>query len=333
MPIEPLLHVFAWAGETLARAGEAASTARGGVELMLSGPWAYVVAALLGAVTGSFLNVVIVRLPEGISIVRPASHCMGCKTPVAFYDNIPLFSYLILRGKCRHCGVRFSALYFFVELASTALAVAVFHHTANPGDPWIGAAHFVAEFVFVSVMVVVAFIDLRTWIIPNVITYPAVLVFLGTSILLRRLVWWEGLAGAAAGFSVLAVTIWGYLRLTGREGMGWGDAKLLAAVGAFLGWRHLPAVVFLGAVQGLIAALVCLALGRSMEPTHTFVGLEDDENEQGEEGDTEEEDAGNEEEKVRSMRHVPVPFGPFLALAAVEVLFFGEVIMKLWIPN
>ena len=326
MPTELILSM-------LACGREAASSARSGIELVLSGPWGYVVAGLLGAVTGSFLNVVIVRLPAGISIVRPASHCMDCGTPVAVYDNIPLFSYLILRGKCRHCGARFSAVYFFVELVSTALAMAVFHHTVNPAHPWIGVAHFTAEFVFVSVMVVVAFIDLRTWIIPNVITYPAVLVFLATSVLLRRLVWWEGLAGAAAGFAVLGVVIWGYLRLTGREGMGWGDAKLLAAVGAFLGWRHLPAVVFLGAIQGLVAALICLALGRSMEPTHTYAGLEDEEDRQDEDGEQQGKDTANGKEKARSVRHVPVPFGPFLALAAVEVLFFGEVIMRLWIPN
>lgn len=302
-----------------------------GAELMVEAGWGYVFAAMLGALLGSFLNVVRVRLPRGLSIVSPGSHCMTCEAPIKFYDNIPVISYILLRGRCRRCKASFSPSYLFLELMVAALSVAVFHHTVLGKDVWIGLALFFSEILFCCVLVAVAFIDLRTWIIPDVITYPATLVFLAVSILLHRLLWWEALAGAASGIGLLGGTIWIYHRITGREGMGWGDAKLLMAIGAFLGVKQLPAVVFFGAVQGLLAAVLCLLTRKTLQPQEPYVGITDVPDEPA--TNVDETDPTEHAEAGMPIRHIPIPFGPFLALAAIEMLFWGDSIIRIWIPS
>ncbi len=259
---------------------------------------------------------VIVRLPRGMSVVRPGSHCLSCGEPIAWYDNVPLVSYLLLRGRCRRCGARFSPRYFLVELLGATLAAATFLHAASP-DPVDHLARFVAEFAFAAFLVAVAFIDLDTWIIPNRLTYPALPVLGAAAVLTGRLSGPDALIGAMAGFGILGGVIVAYRLVTGKQGMGWGDAKLLAVLGAFLGWQALPALLFLAAIQGLLAALVLLAARRMPEgPPRAYVGISDQEEQ--------DEDPEPEPERPSSWRTAPLPFGPFLALAGLELLFFFD---------
>jgi leader peptidase (prepilin peptidase)/N-methyltransferase len=361
--------------------GRANPTPASAAEVIALTPWGYLFAGILGGVIGSFLNVVACRLPKGQSIVRPASHCMHCQKPIAPYDNIPIVSYLWLRGRCRHCKTRFSPGYALVEALMAALAVACLYHVRGQpiSDAWIVVAHFVAELVFCATLLVVALIDLRTWIIPNVITYPAMGVFWGMAVSLQRLSWGEALAGLGLGFGGLAGLLLLYQYITGREGMGWGDAKLLGAIGAFLGPQALPVTVFLAAVQGLLAAVVLVLSGRSLAPSEPYLPLEEStDSETTAEAqnptaqdptaqdptaqdptaqdstaqdstaqdptaqdptaqdptaqdptaqDSTAQDPTAQDAKASSWRHVPVPFGPFLALAAVECLMIGDWLM------
>jgi leader peptidase (prepilin peptidase)/N-methyltransferase len=320
-----------------------------GIDLIVFSDWGYLVAAILGALIGSFVNVVVIRLPKGMSVVRPGSHCMSCDAPVAWYDNLPILSYLILRGRCRRCGARFSVVYMLVEVLVAGLAVACFAHAraSQAHDAWAVAGHFSAELAFCAVLAAIALIDVRTWIIPNVITYPSMAIFWGAAVSLQRLSWGEAVAGLAFGFAGLGGLILVYHWVTGREGMGWGDAKLLGLIGAFLGWQSLPLVIFLAAVQGLAAAVLLVATGRTLAPSEPYVPLED---ERGEREDEEEEaqdehernehehgeggegDEGKREDAPTSWRHVPLPFGPFLALAGVEALLLGDLILDLLLP-
>jgi len=322
--------------------------------MTLSSGWFLIMVALLGASVGSFLNVVIARLPKGMSIVSPGSHCFACGAPVAWYDNIPVVSYLILRGRCRHCGAKFSAIHMLVELIGAALAVACFQH-ARSDVPAIHMARFVAEYAFCSLMVVIAFIDAKTWIIPNKLTYPGLVVFWSLAVLTGRLTWWDAGIGALAGFLLLASVIVVYGLVTGRQGMGWGDVKLLALIGAYLGWMALAGVILLAAIQGLILAVLAMALGRLPTPSQAYEplmdksdGVSDDTtsdrddthegkapDEAGAETDVknhqEHPDDSNPGPNRTNWRQIPLPFGPFLALAAVEMLFFAESIYRVWL--
>ncbi len=305
-----------------------------GLGIILFGPGGYVFAGILGGIVGSFINVAAIRMPKGLSVVRPGSHCMNCKTPIAFYDNIPILSYLILRGKCRKCKKSFSPTYAIVELIMAVLGVLCLQHSKGfaEGDPLLLIAHFLTELSFCGVLATLAIIDLRTWILPDVITYPSTLFFWGAAVSLGRLDWGDALAGAGLGFGALAVVILGYKMLTGRDGMGWGDAKLLAAAGAFLGWQALPLIVFLAAIQGILVAMLLALTQTSLEPVEPYVPLEGSPEEENSENaeenrNSKDEDLTNEEpeeaEPPKTWRHAAMPFGPFLALASIETLFLG----------
>jgi len=186
--------------------------------------------AIFGAVMGSFLNVCIARIPKRESIVRPASHCPNCNAPIAFYDNVPLLSYLVLRGRCRSCSERFSARYFAVELLMASLAVALYLQFEL-------SLAFVAGFVLVAALIVISFIDPDVRIVPDVISLPGIITGLLFSLIGRYVIDdpfgfvpspLNALLGVLVGGGFLLALAWAYKAFTGVEGMGGGDIKLLA---------------------------------------------------------------------------------------------------------
>jgi leader peptidase (prepilin peptidase)/N-methyltransferase len=233
-----------------------------------------------GCCLGSFFNVVIYRLPNSQSIVKPASRCPSCRTPIAFYDNIPLLSYVLLRGKCRHCGARISLRYPLVEALTGTLLLLLFRHYG-----W-GLA-FLIYSVFVCLLVVVCFIDLDTFLIPDVLSLPGIVVGITTSFFNPQLGWVQSVIGILLGGGVFYLVAWGYQMLRHQEGLGGGDIKLLAMIGAFSGW---PGVVFTILAGSLVGTVVGVAVMW----------------------------------KTRQGMTARIPFGPFLALGAVSYLFWGS---------
>jgi leader peptidase (prepilin peptidase) / N-methyltransferase len=268
------------------------------LEIFASSPAGLAFAFVLGALFGSFANVCIVRLPAGLSIVRPPSHCFSCQAPVKWYDNVPIVSYFVLRGRCRHCGATFSPRYMLVEAATGLLFAATWYlclFALWPDDPVpTRLARFAVYALFQFVLVVITFIDLDHKLILNVVTYPAIPVFLGLGLLLGDRVWWDPLLGVALGYGIVRLIADGYYLLTKREGMGYGDGKLLALVGALLGWQAVVFSLFGGALLGSVLGVALLLWSRRRGP--------------GAEGDV-------------PLRHVEIPFGPYLAAAALAYLY------------
>lgn len=236
-------------------------------------------ALLLGAIVGSFLNMVIARLPRKESLVLPPSHCLACMAPIRWYDNVPLLSYLWLRGRCRDCGSRIGWRYPLVEAVTGALFVlAVRQFGLTP--------QLVLALFLLSALVAVTAIDLEHQLIPDRITLPGITVgFLG-SLVTPRLVWVDSLLGILVGGGILFAII-----MLSGGGMGGGDMKLAAMMGAFLGWKLTLVALFLGALLGGLVAMALLASGRRR-------------------------------------RKDPVPFGPFLATGALVSLFWGEGLLR-----
>ncbi len=236
-------------------------------------------AFLFGLCVGSFLNVCIYRLPLSQSVVRPRSACPHCGRPIRSWDNIPCLSWLILRGRCRDCGGSISARYPLVELLSGAFAVMA---ATRFGFGWQG----LIVYLLVAALLVVTFIDLDHRIIPDVITLPGIPVGLAASFGLTALTPIESLIGILAGGGSLFLVAWGYQLLTKRDGMGGGDIKLLAMIGAFIGWKGVLMTIFVASFTGTLAG-VALILRRGAD------------------------------------MKLAVPFGPFLAVGAAAYLFIG----------
>ncbi len=303
--------------------------------------------ALLGGSTvGSFLNVVIARVPEGESVVSPRSRCPKCGTQIAWYDNIPVVSWLLLLARCRSCKAPISARYPLIETLVGVMAIGlVARYGFSPS--------FLELFLFVCVLVVVAFIDLDTWHIP--LFLPATLLVAGLvtgglgdqldapwaapawlreavledhSALLER-----GL-GALCGFGFLALvnvvaTYWLRLRgaLSGDDfAMGWGDPLLVGGMGAVLGWRALPWLIFLGSLQGAVVGVVLLKLGRLPAEAEAERVAEREQARQAAADpsvdEAEVDGAAGVDEWVPPK--TALPWGPFLAMAGLEVAFFGD---------
>ena|SRR2546422_10184175 len=251
---------------------------------------------ILGAMIGSFLNVVIHRLPREQSIVFPSSTCPKCRAPIKAYDNIPILSYLILRGRCRGCGVRISPRYPAVEAVTALLFAAVTWH-----DGWSLALGF--DLVFAASMLALLFIDAEHMILPNAITYPGILFALFARVAVPFLagpahfddlpqlislfppaypVWLVSLIGAAIGALAGGGSLWlmGFLweRLRGVEAMGLGDVKMMLMVGAYLGWRLTVLTILIAAFSGSLAG-ISLMLKRGsrdlqmMLPFGIFLGI------------------------------------------------------------
>jgi leader peptidase (prepilin peptidase) / N-methyltransferase len=293
----------------------------GALEFAALGWVGHVTAALLGALFGSFANVCIVRWPptdehpRGRSVVRPGSHCPRCGAAIRWYDNIPIVSYFLLRGRCRGCQGEFSARYLLVEAATAMLFVAVYHLEVvllYPGEPLpLRLSRFAIAAAFVFVLVVISFIDLDTKLILNRITYPSIPIFWGLGMLLPERAWYHGLVGAAVGYGVIRAVADGYYLLTRRRGLGYGDGKLLAMVGAYLGWQAVVASLFIGSILGSIIGggylMWSRARGQPDEPTA----------ETSHPGG----DVAQQDEPAVKLRHVEIPFGPFLAAASLAYLF------------
>jgi leader peptidase (prepilin peptidase)/N-methyltransferase len=240
----------------------------------------------IGLAMGSFGNVLIHRLPLGKSVVLPASSCPACSTPIRWYDNIPVVSYLILRGRCRSCGEPISWRYPGVEaLTGSLFAAVVYRYGIEPMT--------VPLLIFVWALVVITFIDFDHRIIPDVISLPGIAFGLAVSFLPGFPAPIDSFIGAAVGGGFLFLVLYAYEKIMGEEGMGMGDIKLMAMIGAFLGWQALPVTVMVSSLTGSLTG-VGFAVAKG-EPVRKF----------------------------------PVPFGPFLALGALVHLFFGVEIL-LW---
>lgn len=268
----------------------------------------YIVAGFVfvfGLLIGSFLNVVIYRVPLGESIVLPASHCPSCDTAIKPYDNIPVFSYILLGGKCRNCRVGISPIYPAVELLVAILFLLVFiqaghqfhlfdqQHMLAPARFWLT---LIGDLIFVALIVPLIFIDLRHMLLPNVITFPGMAVLFLLRVLapdpwqIARTPHWFGLTaqhewalaivgallGMLAGGGTLWFIRWAYLKLRHVEGMGPGDVKMMLMVGAFLGWQLTLLTIFIGSLLGsLIGIIVMKARGGNMKmeiPFGVFLG-------------------------------------------------------------
>jgi len=259
-------------------------------------PVACALMGIFGAMIGSFLNVVIHRLPRTQSIVFPNSTCPNCHTPIKAYDNIPILSYLILRGRCRACGARISPRYPAVEAVTAFLFAAVTWH-----DGWSLALGF--DLVFAASMLALLFIDAEHMILPNAITYPGILLAIIARVAIPYLVgpahfddlpqmislfppnypvWLVSLIGAVIGALAGGGSLWlmGFLweRLRGVEAMGLGDVKMMLMVGAYLGWRLTILTILLAALSGSLAG-ISLMLKRGsrdlqmMLPFGIFLGI------------------------------------------------------------
>ena len=272
--------------------------------------WVWIAAAfVLGLLVGSFLNVVILRLPARLmhawkrdaremlelqgqepappGIVRQASHCPRCKHPLAAHDNIPLVSWLLLRGRCRHCKAPISIQYPLVELL-TAVLSAVVVWKFGPG--WAA----LAALFFTWVLIAAAGIDLRTQLLPDQLTLP--LLWLGLLIALIPLFVdaRAAIEGAAIGYLALWCVFWAFKLLTGKEGMGYGDFKLLGALGAWMGPVALLPIVLLSSFIGAIVGVIAL--------------------------------------RMRNQDHsTPIPFGPFLAAAGWVWFVFGDTLLATYL--
>jgi leader peptidase (prepilin peptidase)/N-methyltransferase len=237
-------------------------------------------AFMLGAVVGSFLNVCIYRLPKDESIVFPPSRCPGCGKNIRWFDNIPIISWLVLRGRCRSCSASISLQYPLVELTNGLLSLALFMRFGP-------TLAFLILFLFCSAMVVITFIDLEHQIIPDVISLPGIVVGFVFSFFIPQLGWLNSLLGILAGGGSLWLVAWLYELLTKKEGMGGGDIKLLAMMGAFFGWKAIPFIIFVSSLTGtVIGVSVMLAQKKDSK--------------------------------------LAIPFGPFLALGSIIYIFFGS---------
>lgn len=243
---------------------------------------------LFGLIVGSFLNVVIHRVPLGESIVKPRSRCPACEHTIAWYYNIPLFSYIWLRGHCRYCGEKISFRYFLVELLTGITSLYTFYHFQD-------LVLYLAWFGFLlAPLIAVIFIDLQHRIIPNSISLPGILAgvvvhYLSAPFLLEKEALIDSLIGIFAGGGFLFLVAFAYEKLKKKEGLGGGDVKLAAMLGAFFGWQGVLMILLVASVLGSVIGLLVVALKKNWQ--------------------------------------YQIPFGPFLAIAAFFQLFWGEVLL------
>jgi leader peptidase (prepilin peptidase)/N-methyltransferase len=211
------------------------------------------ISILFGAIVGSFLNVCILRLPKEESIITPGSHCPHCKSPVKFYDNIPLVSYLVLRGKCRHCHGPISIQYPLIE-GVTAFASFLLFVKFGP------SLSYLFYFSFVSALIVITAIDLYHQVIPDVISLPGIGIGLLGSLIIPYLTFLDSLIGIGVGGGSLFLVATLYQWLFKRDGRGGGDVKLLAMIGGFLGWKAVILTILLSSFIGSITGIFVMVM-------------------------------------------------------------------------
>ena len=229
-----------------------------------------VLAAAVGLIWGSFVNVLIYRLPRDRSVVFPSSACPSCQEAIAPYDNIPVLSYLLLLGRCRHCGARISFRYPLVELLlMTGSLTAYFRRGFS--------VEYGVELAFVAAMLALIFIDYDHRILPNVITIPGTLIGLLLAFFRQPITPTEALAGAVLGAGILLGVSEVYFRLRRVEGLGMGDVKMMAMVGAFLGWKGVLLTLLAGSLLGsLVGLALMVSQGKDLKtalPFGTFLGV------------------------------------------------------------
>ncbi len=257
---------------------------------------------ILGSMVGSFLNVCVHRLPQGLSVVKPRSRCPKCESPIAWFDNIPMLSWLILGAKCRKCGLPISWQYPLVEAITGALFLAVYWRFGLVAATPIYMA-------FVAAMVLVTFVDLTDWTIPNEVTFPGIplgialavagLYFPDSGLLLGGPI--ESMIAGFAGGTFLYLLDKAALLLLGKRGMGFGDVKLIAMVGTFFGYKGVVVTIIIACFAGSIIGIAMILLTPKKEG---------------------EESAGH-----------YLPFGPYLAAGAVLHLFFGPQWVELYLST
>ena len=251
---------------------------------MITDPILIFIAALFGALIGSFLNVVILRLPDHTqSIVYPASHCPRCASPLHWYENIPIISYLCLRGKCSHCKVPISLQYPLVEIMMALLAAALMYTFQLS----IATAGY---FLFSAALLVIIVIDIHHQIIPDVISLPGIILGVLFSLVSPTVTWQSSLIGLLVGGGILYAIAFFYTLLRKIDGMGGGDIKLLAMIGAWLGWQSLPFVIFASSLSGTFVGLIAMFYQKKGGQTR-------------------------------------IPFGPFLSIAALVYTFYSDNIL------
>ena len=206
---------------------------------------------VVGAAVGSFLNVCIFRIPEGKSIVLPSSHCFTCGKPIHFYDNIPILSFLILKGACRYCGTKISFQYPAVELLTGFMSLLLYLTFGLTFS-------FLFTFLFTATLIVITFIDLRHQIIPHAVTLPGIPFFYFAAVFFRGITPIEGFLGIMIGAGSLYFVAVYYEALTGREGMGGGDINLIAMMGGFLGWESLIYIILVASLAGAIIGITLM---------------------------------------------------------------------------
>jgi leader peptidase (prepilin peptidase)/N-methyltransferase len=303
------------------------------LEPLASSAAAYGFAVALGLLWGSFANVCIYRwppseqFPSGRSVVKPGSHCFACGAPIHWYDNVPLLAWLWLRGRCRSCKAPFSLRYLVVEATTGALfgvawwAAVVAPQWFEPPDQRL--LHFAVEAAFCFVMVVITFIDLDHKLILNKVTVPSIFVFYAAGLLWPERHWYDGLVGAAVGYGLPWAIAEIYYRVTRREGLGLGDGMLLALVGALLGWRGVLVALFGGSVIGSVIGITALVAARATGQPVDGPSVDGPSAGGPSVGDPSVGDpAGADTDTDNpSLLRTELPFGPFLAMAALFYLF------------
>ena len=249
-----------------------------------------VLVVLIGLVLGSFSNVCIYRIPQKKSILFPSSFCPKCGKKIRFYDNIPLLSYIILKGRCRNCKAKISLQYPLVEFITSALLVLAYLRFGLTWD-------FAARSILILFMILTFSIDLKHRIIPDVLTFPGIILGFLLSFLVRSPSVWNSLLGILVGGGMFYLSaILGEL-LFKKESMGGGDIKLAMMLGAFLGWQNIILVLLLSALLGSLIGGVALFISKDVKETRT------------------------------------IPFGPFLALGAIIAMFAGDAIISAYLKT
>lgn len=242
--------------------------------------WSNLGTFVFGSLIGSFLNVCIVRLPRDESVNHPRSHCRSCQKTLPFYDLIPIVSYLWRRGKCRFCNASFSIDYLIVELLAGCLSVVTFN---TFGFRAMGLAYF----SFVASLIAITFIDIHHRIIPDVISMGGTVLGFLLSFYFLTITPLQSFLGILSGGGILFLLAYFYFKSTKREGLGGGDIKLAAMIGAFLGYQGVFLTLFIGSMLGAVWGLIMMII------------------------------------KKQNLQYA-LPFGPFLALGALIVLFYGD---------
>jgi len=259
--------------------------------------WIFLVyAAFLGMVLGSFLGLAAIRLRVGESLVRPRSHCRNCDAKLSWYENIPLLSYLFLKGRCGHCSKPISPRYFLMELSATCLAILTYWEI----HPWPRALLYFC--LLVAPVLLLIFMDAEWFVLPDAVTVPGIILGIAVHILdtllwpgLHPVAWWhpalDSVLGILAGGLTLLLLAQAYALARKKEGMGGGDVKMAAMLGAFFGWKAVFFIFFLSSLLGIVFGVVLIL-------------------------------------RRRAASSAPIPFGSCLGASALLYLYWGEILIR-----